>query len=370
MAARPGVVDGYNRLVASGVLRHVVALPAEGPSGVALGDAYWSGALKHVRDFDVSLLIFHYYHAPSFPDPRPFVARFRRLANAPFVVSTLGDAFMNGFLNRPNVPRSFLQAASQSDLVTLTSMGALADYVARRTPAPIVLMPNAACQVRFGATAANRAVEPSREFDVVFIGSRNAPRNPLRPYWHAARRRAQLVNQLGRRFGSRFAVFGRGWKGFVGVKGPIPFGSQVSAARRGRVVVGGVPFSRERYYTSNRPFMQMTAGVPFVDARVDGVDTLLTPDRDWFLADDAAIVDVVERLLERSDSELEQVGASGASRVLRTHMEHHRTAAIAENVARLRMRRTGGSRVQPHLPFFTPETDLEREHEHATRNWS
>ena len=40
------------------------------------------------------------------------------------------------------------------------------------------------------------------------------------------------------------------------------------------MIVGGVPYSNARYYASNRPFIQMTSGVPIVETPVPGVETL------------------------------------------------------------------------------------------------
>ena len=167
----------------------------------------------------------------------------------------------------------------------LSSMGELADHVARFTTAPILLSPLASCQVRFPALPPiDQDYTP--EFDVIFIGSRNASRNPFRPYHHFGQQRERLVNGLTKRFGRRFAVFGKGWDHHPSNPGPIPFGQQAKTARRGRVIVGGVPYSNARYYASNRPFIQMTSGVPVVDTPVPGVETLLRPGEHWFLADE------------------------------------------------------------------------------------
>ena len=271
-------------------------------------------------------------------------------------MSTLGDPFRNGYLGRPSVPRSFLQAAQRSDLVMLTSMGVLADYVARYTRAPILLSPNGACQVRFAEISAT-APPAAPEFDVVFIGSRNASRNPLRPYHAFARRRERLVDALSRRFGSRFAVFGHGWEGRPSAQGPVPFDQQAEAARRGRVVVGGVPYSTARYYTSNRPFIQMTSGVPLVDSFVPGVETLFRPEEHWILADEHHLVSAVERVLEMGDERRSAIGQAAAAYVLSRHTQAHRVASLVENARRLADARRSGGRPAPYLPYFLSDVD-------------
>lgn len=364
----PGIVDGYARLQRSGRVHHLDVMPVFGPNGVERGAEFWDEVVERALGNAVTMVVFQYYHSNRLPDPRPAIAFLKTLLSSPFIVSTLGDAFMNGYLGRPNVPRSFLQVAESSDLVTLTSMGVLADHVARHTRAPIMLSPLGACQVRFGAlTPVTDADAP--EFDVVFIGSRNTPRNPLRPYFHLGRHRQRLVAELTRRFGRRFAVFGHGWEGWSSNKGPIAFEDQARAARRGRVIVGGVPFSKARYYTSDRPFIQAVSGVPLADAAVPGVETLLRPGEHWILAHERRLVEVVERVLEMGDEERSTMGRAAAEYVLSNHTQAHRVAGLLENVRRLRHAHLTGQRTSPHLPFFLPSVDVESEQYFATRHW-
>jgi hypothetical protein len=367
-SAHPGIVDGYERLRASGVVRSVSVHPVFGPSGVQRGDAFWTDVFAAAYDSCATLVVLQYYHSPQLPDPRPMLERLRRLPSRPSIVSTLGDPFMNGYFGLPKVPRSFLQAASASDLVTLTSMGALADYVARFTEAPTMLLPHGACQVRFGQ--APDPVEPEEvEFDAVFVGSRNRARNPaLGFYWHG-RRRERLVGELAQRFGSRFAVFGSGWDSLPGAQGPVPFGAQVDAVRRARVVVGGVPFSRSRYYTSNRPFIQATSGVPVLDVAVPGVELMLRDREHWVLAEEAELLRTLDELLAWPATERTALGQRAASHVLRRQTQAHRVAALVENVRRLRAAKGKRARPTPYLPFFLDGTDVRRESRLATRNW-
>lgn len=364
----PGIVDGYVRLQQQGRVSHLDVMPVFGPNGVERGAGFWDEVLERALGHGTTVVVFQYYHSSRLPDPRPAIASLRTLPSSPFVVSTLGDPFRNGYFGRPSVPRSFLQAAEGSDLVTLTSMGVLADHVARYTRAPIVLSPNGVCQVRFAACS---GVSPHSdpEFDVVFIGSRNTSKNPARPYFHLGRRRERLVSDLTKRFGKRFAVFGNGWAAQMSDQGPIPFAQQANTAERGRVIVGGVPFSRARYYTSNRPFIQMTSRRPLVDTAVPGVESMLRRDEHWILAPEWRLIDAVERVLEMGEEGRSKIGDAAAEYVRSRHTQAHRVASLMENVARLRLARSGGAPRPPYVPFFLPEADLTLETRHATRHW-
>jgi hypothetical protein len=366
--SHPGIVDGYERLRQQGQVSQLAVFPVFGPQGAERGKAFWEDVFEMARLQEASLVVFQYYHSPVLPDPRPAMKRLHNLPRRPLVVSTLGDAFMNGYFGRPSVPRSFLQAAESSDLVTLTSMGALADYVSGYTHAPMLLLANGACQVRFRSEPEPKA-ERDKEFDVAFVGSRNMSRNPLRPYHWFGKRRVALIEALSRRFGKRFAVFGNGWDKLPSSRGPVPFAEQATAVQAARVIVGGIPFSRARYYTSDRPFIQMTSGVPLVDVHVPGVEALLKDRSHWVLSGEERVLDTVAEVLSWPEEQRLDMGQRAASYVRERHMQAQRVATLVENVRRLRCWRDTGEQPQPHLPFFHDGADKSAEMLHATRNW-
>jgi hypothetical protein len=261
----------------------------------------------------------------------------------------------------------FLHAAAAADLVFLTSMGRLSDAVAERTTAPVVLLPNGSHADRFLRHAPPLPDEPP--FDVVFVGSANRSRNPLRGYRDAARRRERLVRRLGARFGDRFALFGHGWQGMPGWRGPVAFEDQVSAARQGHVVVGGVPFSSNRYYLSNRPFIQILSGATFVDHRVEGTDRILRDGDHWYLADDeAAIVQRCEELLAIPLADRRERAQAAVDHVLQHHSEQRRVEAVVRTITALRSVRAGVA-AAPDLSAFLPEVDRTEEQVWAARDW-
>lgn len=364
----PGVVAGLERMVSEGTLRGASTIPIDPRAAVERHAADWRQITDHVQANRTELVVLHHFHSPLLPDPRAEIEGLRGLPHHPLVALTNGDAFFDGFF-RPAFPKMFLQAAEVVDVVLSTSMGVSADHIADRTAARMSLLPNGVCQVRFARRSDNRPAHP--EFLVAFIGSNNRPRNPLRmSHWYA-RRRERLVRKLQGRFGARFAVFGNGWEGIRGWQGPVPFDQQVLACQRAAIVVGGVPLSPATYYTSNRPFIQISSGVPFVDLAVEGAEKILRDGEHWHLVN--SIDEMVERcdaLLTLPVSEREELGAAAADYVLRHHTHENRWRSLVSTLTSLRTAQLeGGVPPPPDMRFFLPEVDRSTELSRATRAW-
>lgn len=131
--------------------------------------------------------------------------------------------------------------------------------------------------------------------------------------------------------------------------------SQLAARLRGRVVVGGYSHSRCDIYSSDRPFVQLLAGVPLVDHRVPKVDALLADGRDWVLTtDETSAIDAIDRLLD-GRLDVEGIGHSGVRAVEERHTTSHRVAVMAQVFDELLgAQRSGRRAVCPALPFFAP----------------
>jgi hypothetical protein len=320
-----------------------------------------------VRRNHSELIVLHHYHSDHLPDPRPAIEHLRSLPSRPTIAVTCGDAFYNGFF-RPALPRMFLQAAEVADVVFLSSMGDVADHICRSTTSPVALLPLGACQVRFQVPA-ERGPRRRPEFRVVFIGSNNRSRSPFKSYHWYARRRERLVRRLSSRFGQGFGLFGHGWKGFSGWRGPTKFDEQAVVCRQSEVVVGGVPFSPARYYMSNRPFNQIISGVPFVDIAVAGIETILRDGEHWHLVSDIdAVVDQCEALLSLPPDVRREQGMAAAEFVAAHHTEVERCRSLIATLTGVRQANTPGRQsMLPDLRFFLPEVDIQRELPLATR---
>lgn len=364
----PSIDDALNHLVADKSLRYAHhAVVGESKSIHALN--VWSHLTDLVRSRTVDFVVLHHYHGQGLPDARPFIDMLRTMPHRPIVALSAGDAFHGLF--RPAHPQNLRDICSGVDIVLNTSMGVAADAIVGYGAKRVALWPLGACQVRFAKEVRPHSQKES-EFEVVFIGSNNRSRNPASSYFWFARQRERLLRQLGRKFGGGFAVFGRGWNHLPNSHGPISFDAQVATCRRARLIVGGVPYSPVRYYASNRPFIQILSGVPFVDLNVEGVDRILRDGDHWYLTESLdAVADRCDDLLSRPETEREEQGYCAARYVADHHTNLVRWRGLVHTLTALREGSSDESfRSPPDLRFFLPETDLEVELPLATRGWA
>ncbi len=344
VADQPGYHEGMLRLVQEGALAWAQALPYLDPApGARATEAAFERALRLIQDEGVDTLWLQCYHGPL-PDPRPFLQAARRLQPELLVLVSSGDAF-GRWLHR--TPASLRQACAAADLSFLTVLGPVADAVVAAGARNLVLMPHGACQVRFAAPTPRPEPPP---FDVVFVGSHHAGRNPFNPINRAARQRRAMVEILSQRYGPRFGLFGHGWEGQAGWQGPVPFAEQHRAMALGRLQVGGFPGGRAPFYLSDRPYIAMTSGTPLLDYRLEGVDRLAREGVHWALYENMpSLLRLCDRSLE-DDAGLLAMGTSARDFVLAGHTQYHRVRDMLRITSALREARRQGRRMPPPAP--------------------
>ncbi len=361
--SHPGVVDAVDRLLADGTLAAADVLPWKRPE---LGDGFWGLADEAVRRLDPDLLLLHHFHAAErvVTDPRPFLERLRRTRPELTVAVSVGDAFADGLGHRVRLPRRLREAATLADVAFASTGGEMLSALASLGPAAS-LLPLGACQVRFPHDPSPR---PAVEHQVVVIGSRNQPRNPLRGYYWGGRRRRRMLEALDAHLGDDLALFGHGWEGLGAWRGPVPFEQQHDVLRRARVVVAPPPFSRGWYYLSNRPMNTMTSRASYVEWRLPGIDHLFRDGEHLFLVeDDEDLARVVDELLAMDEAEREGLARGAAEHVMRHHTQEMR---LRSQVATLQRWRDPDERHRgPDLSFVLPEAPAEAVRRHAVANW-
>lgn len=315
----PGYFNGFERMVAEGKLEEHRGL---GYVGIAMREGWksvWDRACDLAREMEADAIFLHFFHVPM-PDPAEGIRRLKTLPTRPIIFCSLGDPY--GRWTR-RVPRAFRTASALSDITFLTGMGYLARQLMVAGSRNLVLMPHGCCQVRFSGPMEQIAEKP--QFDVLFVGNRMHSCDPLSHFYWVAKKRVAFVEALSRCYGSRFGLFGRGWEGNTSWQGTTPYLLQQQTYRRSAVVLGGTPNAFYDYYTSDRVFIAAASGVPLVDSHVPGVDRLLEPGRDWWLARNVnEVIRLCDELLGISASVRQSMGASTRERILARHTQYSR----------------------------------------------
>lgn len=358
----PGWEWSLRRLKEEGFIEDYLNVP-----WIGYGEKHGFGILyRHIvelvksQKFDV--VFFHYYHNGGRPSPEHCIRELKSLSPAPVVLTSIGDSFSNNFLP-PFFPPEIKGAFRAADITFATQMGKGARKMLAWGAKRIVLSPNSLCPVRF--TAQEVAPKTHRfDFDVVMIGSRNGGGlNPLNNFFWKVRQREKIVRALANHFGGRFAVFGRGWGGLLSDRGPVPFGEQQTAMRRGRVLVGGNPYVDSDYYSSNRLFFEIASGVPTVEWRVNRLEKILRDGDQVYFADSIdGIISTVERLLKEDPMRLYARAACAAKEMLARHTQYHRLRFQLSVAREFQLR---GDKMEIPFDFFLPEVDVLAESRYA-----
>jgi hypothetical protein len=256
-----------------------------------------------------------------------------------------------------------------ADINFLTSMGPLARSLTLAGAKNLVLMPHGFCQVRFSSSLNRESYNP--DFDVVLIGSRVRARWLIGSSTYSGYWRDRQVAALSKHYGKRFGLFGKGWDGQPCWQGPISYTEQHQVIRRARVHVGAYPGSRNDYYASDREFIALASGVPFVDFQVPGMDCLFKHGEDmWFWKSRSEMTKLVDQLLLLSETELLDRGERTHQRASVEHSQYRRCEQMLQIIRQYRAQKATGQLVTPpSLPFIRCIAPREDHVGPAVVNW-
>lgn len=361
----PGWEWSLKKLKDEGFIEDYLNIPWQG-----YGETYgWNAFYRHVVDtveagrFDV--VYFHYFHRKDVPSPANCIMTLKELSNNPTIITSAGDPFSDNWMP-PRYPTNFMIAARLADIVFSTQMGKAADLMLKLGAKNVVYTPNSLCPARFTNHAIDIATHRF-DFDVVMVGSRNGllGKNIFSRHTVRAMERTRMVKALCNHFGKRFGLFGRGWDGLASNQGPAPFNDQQKYFQRGRVLVGGNPYSFSDYYSSNRVFFEIASGVPTVELRVNRLDKVLREGDQIYFADDIdGVIAKCEELLKQDPVELYAKAARAAKEVVERHTQYQRMKFKLDTVKRFI---DNDKKLDVKFPFFLPEVDLNEEMKYAVR---
>jgi hypothetical protein len=299
---QPGPRRTFESLLANGKLAAYTALPVDvyierdGP------DQAFARLLATARSLEPSIVLWqHPYHDM----PSDVLSQLKR--HGSYLVYHEGDAY--GWV-RKRLPARARTLARASDLTLLPGTGMQSAIFRSAGARDRGYVPNSVDLHRFGTDGRRPSTE--RLFDVVMVGNRVTTRLPGAHGLPGMHHRERLARQLGDLLGDRLAIYGRGWSGFRGARGPLPYAEQVRAARESWLTVSWNHFHRVPYCFSDRLPVSLAAGVAHVTCAQPGYDELFEDGCELFLARSVpALVRRVESLLAGPRDVLDAVGQRG-----------------------------------------------------------
>ncbi|MBZ9728690.1 hypothetical protein LB467_03240 [Salegentibacter sp. JZCK2] len=358
----PGWHDALLKLKNEGEISNFINIPYLGFVEENGWNAFYQRVIELCENEKFDLVYFHFFHKKDTPSPRHCIQTLKKIQNRPIVITSSGDGFSDSWMH-PDYPKNFKEASRLADITFSTQMGKAADKMIKWGAKRIVYTPNSICQVRFKASEINPNTH-NFDFDVVFVGSKNSSKNPFSRNFWAARKRDKLVKALYNKYENRFGLFGNGWN-YSASQGPIPFNDQQEAFKRGRVVVGGNPYSYSDYYSSNRIFFEISSGIPTVELAVPRLNNVLRDKHHIYFAKDIEqLIKKIEDIFHLESVNVYKKAAIAAKDIENNHTQYHRMKFKIDTVKKFKL---NNYELDVDFPFFLPEIDLEKEMKYAIK---
>lgn len=365
IATHPGWHDALEKLKEEGAIENFTNIPYFGYAEKHGWENFYRKVVSLVRDKGFDVVYFHYFHAYDKPSPKDCINELINLSDRPIVITSSGDGFSDNWM-WPDYPQDFKDVSRLADITFSTQMGKAADKMIKWGARNVVYTPNSMCQVRFSA----KEIKPKNhkfDFDVVLVGSNNSSRNPLSKFWWAGRKRNKIVDALYEIYGNRFGLFGSGWNKHPASKGRVAFKDQQETFRRGRIVVGGNPYSYSDYYSSNRIYFEISSGVPTVEFEVPRLSNIIRDkEHCYFVSGVDDMLNTCNSLLETEPEKLYMKAAKAARYIEENHTQYHRMKFKINTVKNYIK---NGHKLNVEFPFFLPEVNLEKEKNYALRKF-
>jgi len=331
-----GLHEGFEALLTKGAITDVRYIYYNVLAKEKGFEAAKTEILRIALDYRPHIIIWG--HIESFPVTHSFIRSLKNIDSKPTFVYDDGDAY--GSMHKP-VKKSMRLIMDEAHLISIRGLGDFGKMMARRCPEKVIYTPNVADKKRFV-----RDWTPARErrFDIIMIGNRISKRVTLlnRIPWMrmpGVYQREQIVRRLGSIFGDRFAVYGRGWKGFIGNQGPIPFLEQINVIHDSWISIGydhypGIPF-----YHSDRLPVALMSGVAHVSNYHQGYEHMFRNMEHlvWFHTVDEA-VDVVRFMFSRGPDWLIELGLRGQEYALRWLSAERVWLSLFDRIVQFRVR--------------------------------
>ena len=358
----PGWHNALMKLQTEGEISSFINLPYLSFAEENGWNAFYKKVIDLCKNKKFDLVYFHYFHKKGVPSPKNCIETLKSQEHNPIVITSCGDGFSDNWMH-PDYPYNFKEASRYADITFSTQMGKAVNKMIKWGAKRIVYTPNSMCQVRFKAFEINPLTH-NFDFDVVFVGSKNSSKNPFSRNFWAARKRNKLVKALYERYGDRFGLFGRGWT-YKSSQGPVPFNEQQEVFKRGRVVVGGNPYSYSDYYSSNRLFFEISSGIPTVELAVPRLRNVLRDyDHVYFAKNIKEVIEKVDNILNSDPILVYKKATKAAKYIDSRHTQYQRMKFKIDTIKNYK---ANNYNLHIDFPFFLPEVDLKMEEKYAIK---
>ena len=318
----------------------------------------WTALIEEAKAIQPTCIFFQFFtYKPLCIDS--LIAGLKALRPNPTIITSFGDAFSGGLLT-PHPPFSYLELSRFSDINFQTTMGHCATYLRNRGSKALVFCPHGFCQKRF-LPKINPAPN-SKLFDVSFVGRRSTSKNPFSIFFKYGHMRQDLVLLLQKEFSARFGLYGQRWEGYSSWQGPVAYDDQMTAIWKSRLSFGGYPGSMELLYQSDRPWITLLSGVPFIDWNVPGLSWMLQNGDDWYpVSTPSQMINQIKLLLSQDQKLLQEKAHLAAMRAASRHSQYHRMRFMVRT-ASLHWKAKDSRKTLPLPPFdfFLPEVDIQK----------
>ncbi len=262
-----------------------------------------SEIIRLVKDFEPDVI--YWQHVSDFELSESFIVELKAALPKAKLIYHEADPY-GRYIKRINQNMRVLFGAA--DLVIMSGLG---DFfsIARSAGARRLLF----SVQHFDSVRSGRPWEPTleRAHDVTMIANAIGSVGVPGRYFPGSRQRKQLGQKLSDTFGTRFALYGRGWEGVEASRGVLAFDQQEVTLRSGWVSVNWQHFDQEPYYFSNRIPISMAAGVPHITNYQAGYEHIFKECQGglYFARNIEEAVDLTQYLLSQPKEFLIEEGA-------------------------------------------------------------
>lgn len=254
-----------------------------------------------VCDFSPDVIIWQ--HIDFFTAPTLFLKKLKSIPSQPKLVYHEADPYHSFF--KP-MNKNMQMILAETDLAFMCGLGNFSRLATKAGAAKVRYLPHSFDDSRVGSPW-----EPalSREFDLVMIA------NPIKSkipgvIYPGSDKRIEVARKVSKKFGKKFALWGKGWGNLISAKGYLPYDQQEKAIRSAWISINWDHFDRVPYYFSDRLPISIATGVCHITCYHPGYEDIFKKCEGglYFAKKPDEVIDIAEYLLSLPRKQLIEEG--------------------------------------------------------------